>query len=1119
MKAIGCCLFGVVLSGAACTQKSTEPADNRESAYQENNRGVAELEQYSYDKAAESFRRAISIDERVVVPHVNLAIALYYDSKLDEAATAAATARRRLPDSPHAIFIDGLIARARNRAPDAAAAFSRVLEIDPGDAGAMINLGQIYAQQRRERDAIALFRAAVAIEPANATAIYSLGQALVRTGAAADGARVLADFERVREMGAAVTYSQTYLEQGRYAEAIASSGLEPDLVDAATPAVRFSDQTQSWGGAATAVGALTLTDIDRDGDLDLVTGHQQDIEVSPWSGARFAEPATVTGSDAVVGLVAADVDNDERIDILALHTRGLSLHQQSASGGFTPFPSGATPAANASTSSFQTAALLDVDHDGDLDVLAGGPGSAGSPGTLRLFRNNGAGALTDITATAKLQSTGMPLALAPTDYDNRRDIDVLVVNKGGAPQLFQNQRDGSFRDVGKSVGLAVSMGGIAVASGDLNRDGYSDFVFAKGPARAEVAFSDGRGRFLITAGPDGSQGLAAVQCADYDNDGLLDLVGTGESGLKVFRNLGGRFVDVTSAAASGVRSALEPLGAFAIGDVDGDGDNDIAAVTASGSLRLFRNDGAEQRSSVRVRLRGVVSNRTAVGAKVEIRAGSMWQRLEQVAATPPVTGQDLIAGLGKHTVADVVRVWWPAGIVQAETSSGDKPLDGSKPIVITELNRKPSSCPFLYSWNGHAFEFVSDFLGGGELGYWSGPHGWSVPDRDEYVRLSERQLVPRNCRLELRVTNELEEVLYLDHLQLLSIEHPPDVEVFPREGMRAAAQVGLSLVAVRNVQTLARVVTDRGEDVTTRVVRRDGEAASGFVPTAIRGYANAHALIFEAGAVPADGRSQVLLLTGWTDYAFSSDNVAATQRGWSLDPPRLEVRAPGGQWRLLIADVGIPVGRPQTIAVDIGAAAREPGTQFRLSTNMQIHWDVMAIADLASGVTLEPRTHIIETASLAWRGYSAVGPDGPTPSHPPDYARVSPASPWKVFPGHYTGEGDVRALLSEPDDLFVVARTGDELSLAFLDVGGRSRRTYLLRTEGYSKEMDLNSSSPDHVLPLPFRGLTTYPAVSPSAEVRARQRAMLNRDNTRVVSRPLSAVAGHLATPAVKAER
>ena len=135
----------------------------------------------------------------------------------------------------------------------------------------------------------------------------------------------------------------------------------------------------------------------------------------------------------------------------------------------------------------------------------------------------------------------------------------------------------------------------------------------------------------------------------------------------------------------------------------------------------------------------------------------------------------------------------------------------------------------------------------------------------------------------------------------------------------------------------------------------------------------------------------------------------------------------------------------------------------------------------------------------------AVATETPAEWRAPDYARVSPASPWKVFPGRYTREGDVRALLSAPDDLFVVARTGDEVALAFSESPGRAsmHRTFLLRAEGYSKEMDLNSSSPDHVLPLPFRGLTTYPSVSPSTAVRARQRIMLDRDNTRVVSRAI----------------
>jgi hypothetical protein len=99
----------------------------------------------------------------------------------------------------------------------------------------------------------------------------------------------------------------------------------------------------------------------------------------------------------------------------------------------------------------------------------------------------------------------------------------------------------------------------------------------------------------------------------------------------------------------------------------------------------------------------------------------------------------------------------------------------------------------------------------------------------------------------------------------------------------------------------------------------------------------------------------------------------------------------------------------------------------------------------------------------------------------------------------------VRSLVDAADDLFVVARTGDEVALTFEDLAPRgARRTYLLGGLGFSKEMDMNSASPDVVLPLPARGLTNYPSVSPSSEIRARQREMLDRYNTRVVSRQWS---------------
>ena len=167
---------------------------------------------------------------------------------------------------------------------------------------------------------------------------------------------------------------------------------------------------------------------------------------------------------------------------------------------------------------------------------------------------------------------------------------------------------------------------------------------------------------------------------------------------------------------------------------------------------------------------------------------------------------------------------------------------------------------------------------------------------------------------------------------------------------------------------------------------------------------------------------------------------------------------------------------------------------------MQIQWDVMAVADLASDVTLDAAhaRRRDRDAGMA-RLFGGCTGDADAMARSGLLRACLRRHRGKCFPGRYTREGDVRALLAEPDDLFVVARTGDEVALAFADSPGRGplRRTFLLRAEGYSKEMDLNSSSPDHVLPLPFRGLTTYPSVSPSADREGPATTMLDRYNTR----------------------
>jgi len=128
----------------------------------------------------------------------------------------------------------------------------------------------------------------------------------------------------------------------------------------------------------------------------------------------------------------------------------------------------------------------------------------------------------------------------PTDFDNRRDIDLLVVSRDGPPLLFQNLRDGTLRDVATEVGLVAAVSGAgditAVTVADVNKDDFPDFFFARQDGGV-FALSDGHGRFRTAAAPDGARAGVAAQLFDYDNDGLLDLLTWSGDGAHVYRNL------------------------------------------------------------------------------------------------------------------------------------------------------------------------------------------------------------------------------------------------------------------------------------------------------------------------------------------------------------------------------------------------------------------------------------------------------------------------------------------------------------------------------------------------------------------------------------------------------
>ena len=1130
-RLVAVALLGVLAAGATFCGRGPVPGGRRERAYRANNLGVAELEQFDYAEAAQAFRQALQIDDTLAVARVNLSLALLYSQDQQGAVREATEAARLLPSAPQPHYILGLVARAENRAGDALREFERVRQRDPNDVGTSINLGQIYLEQQQYAQATTALRAAAAAEPFNVTAAYNLGLALTRSGQTVEGGAILQRAQALRATGYAVTYGTGYLEQGRYAEAIASTGAEPELVDATVPRATFTPVTigtapsgdapvaSPFGRRYSAAdltsdgmqqiaaglgGGLALLDVDNDGDLDLFDaslggqrlfrndGQGKWTDVTAASGLGAAPPNAVP-----VGCVAGDYDNDGLTDLFVLRYGLSSLYHNDGGGHFTdvtssagippyPFLAGA-------------AALVDVDHDGDLDlVLAGLADLAGSrsraadralafpgdfaPAPLRLLRNNGNGTFTDTTSEAHLQVPTHAVAIVPTDFDNRRDVDLLVVNRTGPPLLFQNLRDGTFRDVAAEVGLTAVVGSddelTAVTAADVNKDDFPDFFFARSDGGV-FALSDGHGRFTAAAAPDGAKAALASQFVDYDNDGLLDLLTWSIDGPHVFRNLGQRWSDVTASAitrASGVPMPSSPRG-LALADLDADGRTDLVT-RGAGALTFWRNSGSSDRRSLRVVLKGRVSNRLGVGSKVQARAGALSSRLETSAATPPIAPADVIFGLGDRTGADAVRILWPSGILQAEARPSTLP----SPLIVEELNRKPSSCPFLFTWNGQRFEFITDFMGGGEMGYLERPgepEGRNVPDPVEYVRIAGDQLRARDGKFDIRVTNELEETLFADRMRLIAITHRPDIDVYPDEGMTETPKP-FRVFAVMG-KRVPHAVDDDGQDVTDRVSQIDRRYVDSFALDRFRGYAAPHTLTLDLGPV---GKAPVLLLTGWTDYAFSSDNLAAYQAGLSLTPPLLQARDAIGRWRTIVADIGIPVGRPQTVTVDLTGRLRPGEHEVRIVTNMRIYWDRVLVATAAPDQGLEMRALDPVAATLRARGFSAeVRPDGQEPPRY-DYDRMSPASPWKTMPGHYTREGDVRELLTKADDMFVVAKPGDEVALSF-DAAAAGplpngwTRTFLLLADGFSKEMDIHSGSPDTVAPLPFHAMKAYPYHAP----------------------------------------
>lgn len=659
----------------------------------------------------------------------------------------------------------------------------------------------------------------------------------------------------------------------------------------------------------------------------------------------------------------------------------------------------------------------DYDNDGLVDL------SVVTPEGALLFHNGRAGGFERKPLPAAASGSGFRAALW-VDYDHDRDLDLILA--GERNLLLRNEGDAGWEDRTKDFPFAP---GIASR-------GYAHRIAPEDTKAFDVTLSYGNGTAI-----------------DYRD------------------RLNGRYEATephqTAGELSGGNAGEPEAAAWNAADFRGNGRVDRVLVTPQGRVQYAENEGPRG-AWLTIALEGVKSLKIPTGAVIEVRAGTFYER--RWYDTAPIAFD-----LGDRDIVDAIRIIWPNGMIQNEVRQPAR-----RSLHVKEAPRLSGSCPMIFTWNGSSFEFITDVLGVAPLGASSGDGTYFPVDHDEYVSIPGPSLASRQGRYEIHITEELNEVSYLDEVRLLALDHPAGTEIFSNEKWKGPPYPEFRLYGVKRRLYPKAARDERGRDVLPVLLHRDRVYVNGFSRD-VAGIAEMHTLDLDFGTEAAPSNRAVLVLNGWVDWADGSTFLKAAQTGRPLVPPMLQVRDASGAWKTVIEDMGMPSGKTKTIAVDLTGKFLSHYREVRIITNMCVYWDEIFLGE--DGSPPESRLTPLGTAAarLHFRGFSRIHVD-PERKQPEtfDYASVSPFSNWNPTPGRYTRYGDVRELVQEADDRPVVMGSGDELELWYY--AGRLpslppgwSRDFLLLVDGWAKDADANTAFSQTVEPLPFHGMSRYP--------------------------------------------
>jgi hypothetical protein len=1051
-----------------------------------NNIGVAYMNQQFAEKALHQFQDAYQTQSTAVIPLVNEGIAYLYLRKLPEAEETLQKAVALDPKSVRGWYSLGITHMSAGSQEAALADFQHALALDPQDPDIHYYVGNIDLGLKKYDEAIAEFETTLKTTPLHASAQFGLARALQREGKADESREHLKRFQDITQAKIGTLMSSSYGEQGSYATVqdmlalpVTPGAMIPvTFVHASSPTAVSKVDVNSKGGG------VCVFDLEGNGGkamMEMTGGDGLRVYRIATSGSLELIPNESTGLIAKgdgVSCAVGDYDNDGLPDLAVALTDRVVLFHNLGHGKFADVTAavGIHPINKPAGITF-----VDYDHDGDLDLFV--TGSAGAGGGSVLWRNNGNSTFTEWTTPTGLGGAGATRGAVLSDINNDRAVDLIVSGADGPPQIYLNQREGAFKQLPLYAETLSPPRALAIA--DFNKDGWMDVAVTHEGAPGVSLWRNVEGkRFervpLDLPGVVSAWGITPI---DFDNDGWIDLAVVVETAkgteLRVLRNMGANgFVDVSDTL--GLRK-LELGGARSVvtADIDNDGAADLLVSLLDAAPVVLHNVGGSRNHSLRIDLAGLADNKSAIGTKVEVFADGDWQKFEVTGASGYQSqgSMEVLAGLGQSERADVVRLLWPTGVPQDELD-----MASNKPVALKELDRRGSSCPVLFAWDGSKYTFISDVIGAAVVGHWVSPTSRNKSDSDEWTKVDGDKLRARNGLLSVRFGEPMEEINYIDQLRMVAVDHPAGTEVYPDERFlnEQPFASGKAVVASAHAHLPAGAWDDHGHDVLVALAQRDHNYVRDFTNLSYAGFADMHTLTLDLGDWSAKNPLR-LFMYGYVEYFSASSMYSAWQAGIQPQSPTVEAQFPDGSWKQVVDDMGFPAGLPRTIVVDL-TGKLPPGTRrIRMKTNLQIYWDqVLVDNDVDSSGEIWQTELPLSSAHLAFRGYPKQI-EGATPGDLTyDYQSISMTGPFQWQRGAYTKYGNVTPLLTRADNHYVIFGSGEDIDAEFSDavlpkLPSGWKRDYFFYADGFVKDMDFYEALPFTVAQMPFHGMTNYP--------------------------------------------